>query len=155
MVRLFALVLVCTASLSAEQGVMVLQVNDIKGRAMKGLQLQAEGSAVSAPTDDSGIARIRLSSQTIQGSWVAIRLVKPPTDLVFISPWEARVIVPPFTSSMEVPVVLAARGDRAVLENGAALESITARFLKGIHAQSKDDPANDENAHDSLPRQNS
>ena len=132
------------APLSAEQGVLVLQVKDIHERAISGLQLQAEGSAVSAPTDDSGLARIRLSPQTKQGTWVAVRLVKPATDLVFISPWDAHVIVPPFDSATEVPVVLATRGDRALLENGGALASMTASVLKKIQPQTKDEPANDE-----------
>ena len=73
--RLAVTLLASLASLSAEQGVLVLQVKDIHERAIKQLQLQAEGSAVSAPTDDSGLARIRLSPLTKQGTWVAVRLV--------------------------------------------------------------------------------
>src|SRR5260370_31140730 len=106
MPRLALLLLALVASMSAEQGVLVVQVKDIHQRAIKGLQLGEEGSAVSAPTDDSGLAGIRLSPQTKKGTWVAVQLVKPQTDLVFISPWDGHMIVPPFDSATEVQVVL-------------------------------------------------
>ncbi len=147
MQRLAVLFLVCIASLSAEQGVLVIQVKDIHQRAIKGLQLRVEGSAVSAPTDDSGLTRIQLSSQTKQGVWVAVQLVKPQADLVFISPWDAHVIVPPFDSATEVPVVLATRGDRALLEDGTALSSMTASVLKKVQPRTKDEPVSDEQRH--------
>jgi tetratricopeptide (TPR) repeat protein len=144
MQRLTVLLLAFIAPLAAEQGVLVVRVKDIHQHAMKGLQLRVEGSAVGAPTDDSGLARIRLSPQTKQGSWVAVQLVKSQTDLVFISPWDGQVMVPPFESATEVPVVLATRGDRAVLENGAALSSITASVLKKIQPLAKNAPASGE-----------
>jgi hypothetical protein len=49
------------SSLPAEQGVLVLQVNDVHRQAIASLQLRAEGGAVGAPTDVAGIARIPLS----------------------------------------------------------------------------------------------
>jgi tetratricopeptide (TPR) repeat protein len=141
--RLAVFLLVFAASLSAEQGVLALTAKDIHERAIKGLQLQAEGSAVSAPTDDSGLARIRLSPLTKQGTWLVIRLVKPKKDWVFISPWDGRVLVPPFDSATEVPIVLVTRGDRAVLENGSAISSLTATVMKKIHQDVTEEPADD------------
>ena len=65
MMRGRALLLLAVVSpLFAEQGVLVLQVEDIHKRAVPALQMRAEGGAVAAPTDVAGIARIPLSPQT-------------------------------------------------------------------------------------------
>jgi hypothetical protein len=128
----------------AEQGVLVVQVKDIHKQAVQALQLRAEGGAVAAPTDVAGIARIPLSPRTKSGDRVSLQLVKPPRDLVFISPWDEQVIVPPFDSSKEVLVVLANRGDRALLEDRAALSSLTANVLKRIQPPPKKEPAGHE-----------
>jgi len=54
------------------------------------------------------------------------------------------VIVPLFDSVSEVPIVLANRGDRAMLENGSVISSITANVLKKIQPQARSEPASDE-----------
>ena len=124
--------LAVVSSLCAEQGVLVVQVKDIHKQRHPALQLRAEGGAVGAPTDVAGIARIPLSPQTKSGDRVSLQLIKPQRDLVFISPWDEQVIVPPFDSAKEVLIVLANRGDRALLEDGSALSSLTANVLKRI-----------------------
>src|SRR5712692_2713741 len=68
------LLLAVVSSLSAEQGVLVVQVKDIHKQAVLGLQLRAEGGGVSAPTDVAGIARIPLSPQTESGARVTLQL---------------------------------------------------------------------------------
>ena len=48
-----------------------------------------------------------------------MQIEKAPRDLVFVSPWDGRILVPPFENESEnyAPIVLAERGDRALLEN--------------------------------------
>ena len=120
--------------LSAEQNVLVVQVKDIHKQPMSMLQLQAESGAVGAPTDVAGLAPTPLSSQTKSGDRLSLQLIKPKRDLVFISPWDEQVIVPPFDSTKEVLIVLADRGDRMLLEDGSALASLTANVLKNRYA---------------------
>ncbi len=138
------LFLAAASSLCADAGVLVVQVQDIHKKALTKLQLRAEGGAVAPPTDVAGIARLPLSPGTKAGERVGLQLVMPPRDLVFISPWDAEVIVPPFDSSKEVLVVLADRGDRALLEDGAALQSLTANVLKKIQPSPAKEPGADD-----------
>ena len=121
-----------------------MRVTDFKQHAIPGLQLRAEGGPPGAPSDDGGVARLSLDPKVKPGQWIALQLFKPKQDLVFISPWDTRVIVPPFDSVSEIPIVLANRGDRALLESGSALSSITARVLKNIQPQAKSEPVSDE-----------
>ncbi len=127
--------------LYAEQGVLVARVKDIYRRAMPGLQLSAEGAAISAPTDAAGIARIPLPAQTQAGARVSLQLIKPPRDLTFISPWDEQIAVPRFDRAKEVPIMPADRGDRALPEDGPALASLTANVLKRIQPSPKNEPA--------------
>ena len=138
------LLLAVISPLLAEQGVLVLQVKDIHGQAILGLQLRAEGGSVSAPTDVAGVARIPLSTQTKPGARLALQLVRPPRDLVFISPWDAQVMVPPFDSAKEVLIVLANRGDRAMLEDGSALSSLAANLLKSVQPPPRNEMSSDD-----------
>ena len=72
---------------------------------------------------------MRLAPETQPGTWIKLQ-VAGPLNLVFIAPWNARVRVPPFENQSEnfVPVIVAAREDRAVLESGKALASLAARI---------------------------
>jgi len=68
----------------------------------------------------AGKTRIKLAPQIKPGQLVSLQVVATPReqDLVFVSPWDARAIVPPFENEAEnfVPIVLAKRGDRAFFE---------------------------------------
>lgn len=132
--RIAAVILTCGV-LSAEQGVLVLHVSTPKSRPIAGVVLGAQGDgAAGPPTDKAGKTRIQLAPGTRAGGWVSLQIVSSQQDLVFISPWDGRVRVPPFENESEnfAPVVLAARGDRALLEQGQTLASIAA----GINASS-------------------
>jgi hypothetical protein len=96
------------AAARAEQGVLVLQVQDFHRHAISGLQMRAEGSPAAAPTDKAGLAHLPLDRAVASGQWVTLYLVNPQRDLAFLSPWDARTIVPPFDKATEVLVVLVA-----------------------------------------------
>ena len=113
----------------AEQGVLVVHVSDPRDRPIQGVSLATQGDgSTGAPTSGQGRTRIRLAAQTRPKTWVTLQVIRPQ-DLVFISPWDKRVQVPPFENESEnfVPVVLIERGNRLALESGQALVAIAAR----------------------------
>jgi len=114
----------------AEEGVLVVQVSDVKGQPLPRVQLATKGDgSVGPPTDSAGRTRIRLASKTMPHAIVALSIVTP-TDLVFISPWDNQVRVPPFENESQnfAGVVLAQRGERALLENGTVVSSVLAKM---------------------------
>jgi len=128
-----ATLILAVLPLAAEQGILVVHVRDLHDRPVAGLRLRAGDSSVSAPTTDSyGETRIRLAPQTQEGDVVVLEIVAAPEDLVFISPWDKWVHVPPFGNESKniVSVVLAKRGDRACLEDYACIRAATAQINK-------------------------
>jgi hypothetical protein len=119
----------------AEQGVLVLHVGNPEGQPLQGVQLSTLGDGSSGPpTDRAGKSRIRLAPQTRPGDWVSLQIARAPRELAFISPWDGRVRVPPFENESDnfAPVVLAARGDRALLETGKALAALAAKINAAV-----------------------
>lgn len=122
------------AAVLAEQGILVLQVSNPQARPIPGVVLSTLGDgSIGAPTDGAGKTRIRLAPETRPNNWVSLQVVRAPLDLVFISPWDSKVRVPPFENESEnfAPVVLSARGDRNLLEQSRAVGSIAARVCAG------------------------
>src|SRR5262245_22025941 len=139
----FALVLAFPSALPAEEHILVVHVQDTKGKAVTGVVLAPQGDgAVGAPTvkrtpsDKTGRTRIRLANATRPGQWVSLQIVpqKDGPDWVFISPWNQRALVPSFANESEnfVPVVLGERGSRELLESDQAVEAVTARILEKL-----------------------
>jgi tetratricopeptide (TPR) repeat protein len=118
------------ATVFAEQGVLVLQVATTAGAPIPRVIVSTKGDgAVGPPTDVAGRTRIRLAAQTKPQAIVGLTIVSAPKDLVFISPWDNQIRIPPFENESQnfAAVVLAERGDRALLENGKALLSMVAK----------------------------
>jgi tetratricopeptide (TPR) repeat protein len=134
--------LVLIAVCHAEKGTLVIQVSDIHNQPVANVELAAKGSSESGITDRFGRARIKLDPQTKVNDWIILQITRSPAgkDLVFISPWDAHVQVPPFENETTnfLPLVMAERGDRALLENGKALTTIVARINKANSPKSKD-----------------
>jgi tetratricopeptide (TPR) repeat protein len=119
----------------AEQGVLAIHVSDTQKRPISGVQLATEGDgSVGSPTDAAGKTRIRLAPQTRPQSWITLQIVKSSRDLVFISPWDGRAQVPSFENESEnyARIVMAPRGDRALLESKSAVLAIAARFNSSV-----------------------
>ena len=130
-------------TVNAEEGVLVLHVTSTEGRALPGVVLSPRGDgSVSSPTDRAGRTRMKLAPDTRPGKWVTLQVVQRAgaNSWVFISPWDARVIVPPFDNESNnfVPVVLARRSDRVLLENGKAIAAITKSILNDIASKTTD-----------------
>jgi len=118
--------------LSAEQSILVVHVKDLHDHPIANVRLRAGDSSISA--DSYGAARIKLAPQTKTGDVILLEIVEFPKnkDLVFISPWDKWVHVPPFENEAKnfVPVILAERGDRACLENSNCLRAAAAQINK-------------------------
>jgi tetratricopeptide (TPR) repeat protein len=124
--------------LHAEQGIIVLHVKDVKGQPIVGLEIGTEGDGSTKITLRGGVARIALAPQTKVGSWVSLQIVSSPKgrDLVMVSPWDGRALVPSFENESDnfVPVVVSERGDRTALESGTVLVALAARINKASAA---------------------
>jgi tetratricopeptide (TPR) repeat protein len=163
--RFWASLLIAAAPLIAEQGVLVLHINDLHDHPIANVRLRAGDSSISAPTgsrpgqhqnslgnrasaDSYGEARIRLAPQTKPGDVILLEIVSFPKDkdLVFISPWEKWVHVPPFENEAKnfIPVILAERGDRACLENSNCIRTAAARISKANAPKSVREPSTGE-----------
>jgi tetratricopeptide (TPR) repeat protein len=113
------------------QGILVVQVSDLKGAPIPRVQLATKGDgSIGPPTDAAGRTRISLAAQTRPQTIVALTIVSAPKDLVFISPWDNQVRVPPFENESQnfASVVLADRTDRALLENGKVVVSVVSKL---------------------------
>ena len=131
----------------AEQSVLVVHVKDPQGRPLAAVQLATEGEGSTSPlTDRAGKTRLRLAPQTRAGAWVTLQVVRAPRDLVFVSPWNQRAVVPRFDNETDnyVPITLANRGDRTMLESGAALMAMAASINKVISPKTPEAPSPEE-----------
>ena len=143
-ILLTSLCLAC-AMAWAEVGILVVHVQDVQTHPVAGLVIGVEGDGGSAVTDVRGVARIKLAPQTKVGSSVFLQILKSPPgqDLVIVSPWERRIVVPSFESETGnfVEVVVAQRGDRAALESGAVLKAAMQQINKANAPKSADKQA--------------
>lgn len=77
---------------------------------------------------------LSLGSGTKEGDGVSLTLLHSPPgkDLVLVSPWDNRAIVPSFAGKADnfVRLVVIQRGDRAILESNDGLAALTARINK-------------------------
>jgi len=126
---------------AAEEGILVLVVTDPGQHPFAGVRIGAQGDGGSPQTtDQNGKARLRLASNTKPAAWVTLQLLGGPNDmdLVFLSPYDSRVRVPPFDNEQENydPIVVVKRGDKNMLESGTAMLAVHATASRAA-AQSK------------------
>jgi tetratricopeptide (TPR) repeat protein len=118
----------------AEAGILVVTVKDVHNRPVAGLKIGVSGDGGSAITDDNGKARIPLASQNKPNDSVSLQVQQSPPgkNLVMVSPWDSRILVPSFENKSEnfVLIIVAESGDRAALENGSFLAALTAKIAK-------------------------
>src|SRR5512145_2508136 len=96
--RLFGLA--CLAMLAAitaqaEPGILWVKVMNLKNTPVRRVNVGTEGPGSSALTDDRGLARIRLATQTRPGTWVTLEvssgnyaIEKQKNQKVLIKPFE-------------------------------------------------------------------
>jgi tetratricopeptide (TPR) repeat protein len=133
----FALALFLPSSLPAEEGILVVHVEDTIGHPIVGVVLAPKGDgAVGPPTDRTGRTRIRLAPATRPGYSVTLQIIpgKGGPDWVFVSPPKQRTPVPCFTNESDcfVSVVLGERGSQLLLASSRAIEAMAARVLEKL-----------------------
>src|SRR5262245_46599793 len=147
LIRSFSLV--CLATLAAitaqaETGILWVKVLNLKNTPVPKISVGTEGPGSSTLTDDRGLARIRLAPQTRPGAWVTLEV--SGGAYVFVSPWNRKVLIPPFENESEnfVTVYLTARGDREALESGRFAVAMAAKFNTTLTPKLKDERTTEE-----------
>jgi tetratricopeptide (TPR) repeat protein len=126
-------------SAQAEPGILWVKVLNLKNTPVRKVSVGAEGPGSSTLTDDRGLARIRLAPQTRPGTWVTLEVSSG--SYTFVSPWNRKVLIPPFENESEnfVTVYLTARGDREALESGRFAVALAAKFNATLRPKLKDE----------------
>src|SRR5580704_4258571 len=144
--RIFLLLLlsVCASAplCAAEAGKLVVFVQDLQQRPVKSVEIAIDGVVDSGVTGADGKAVLALSSTTNEGDWVSLSLLHSPSgqDLVMATPWDGRVMVPPFADDADnfVKIVVIERGDKEALGNGRVLASLAAKINRENAPRSSD-----------------
>jgi hypothetical protein len=140
LIRIFLLIAASRCVASAQDRVLIVQVNDAQDHPISGVRLSTKGEgSIGAPTDVAGKTRIRLASQTREEGSVSLQLVdiEDGRDLVFMQPWDGRVTVPAFKNDSEnfVLVVLIPRRLRLFIESGGGPQESLVASLSRRSAQ--------------------
>ncbi|MGI8962583.1 MAG: hypothetical protein ACR2IV_23065 [Bryobacteraceae bacterium] len=109
-----------------------MQVEDAQRHPIRGVEIGIEGAGGSNLTGDDGKALLPLNKETAENDWVSLQILHSPAgrDLVMVSPWDYRALVPSFKNKSEnfLRVVVVQRGDRAALENSAVVAALAAKL---------------------------
>jgi tetratricopeptide (TPR) repeat protein len=147
LVRLFGLA--CLATLAAitaqaEPGILWVKVLSLKNTPVRKVSVGTEGPGSSTLTDDRGLVRIKLAPQTRPGTWVTLEVSSGA--YTFVSPWNRKVIIPPFENESEnfVTVYLTTRGDREALESGRVAVAMATKFNATLRPKLKDERTTEE-----------
>jgi hypothetical protein len=132
--RFFAFIVVIgSRSLDAEQGKLLVQVEDIHHSRVLGAEIGIDGIGTSALTNDQGKALLSIASGGV-GDWISLSILHSPSGkhLVMVSPWDNRAEIPSFENKPEnfVRVVVMEQGERVALEDGTVLASLMAKIIK-------------------------
>ena len=121
-----------SSALRAEDGVLVLNVINPSDDVISNVTLKCKGDAASGSSDRNGTARLRLPAGTRSGSSVVMQVLS--SDWALISPWDGRIIVPPFDNNSQnfVSVVVAKKGDKQMLASAKAVEAMASRVIKDV-----------------------
>jgi hypothetical protein len=117
-----------------EDGILPLHITDAANNQVSDITIICQEGCSPAISDSRGIARLKLPPQKRSGDWVTLRIVNSagtPFRLL-ISPWNDRVIIPPFEdeANNRASVVVIRKGDKHILSSGVAIEAIIQRALK-------------------------
>ena len=134
LLSIFTWLCLLTASASAETGILVLHVDDVHDHPVAGVNIAVKGDGGNGISDKDGKIRIQLAPQTQPKDWVTLQVVDSPPgkDLVLVSPWDSRVLVPSFENKSDhfVEVVVIQHGDFEALKSGTVLAALTAQINK-------------------------
>lgn len=131
---LAVLLLLLCASVPAygEKDYLDISVTDASTppKPISGVVLTIRGDKTgSPPTDTAGNTRIKLAAAIQPNSEITLEVMQAPQGMIFISPWDRRVKVPAESATENTVVVMAAKGDRAILQNGELIKAVTEQLL--------------------------
>lgn len=139
-------ILACGTLVRAEEGILVLLVMNTQDRPLKGVTISVGGDGGTGTSQSDGRARIRLANGTSVNSVVHIYITDTPVhpeknvpmDLVFISPWDSYVLVPPFEDENKnfYKLVLAERGSKDLLVSTGAAKAMVSKINAGTDESS-------------------
>src|SRR5262249_48322300 len=122
-------------SLPVEEHILTLFVTNTAEEQVSDITVTCKGDCPQTSAAQ-GKVRLKLPPETRPGEWVTLQIIKRAggADWVLISPWDSRVIIPSFENKADnaVPVVVARKGDKHMLSNSKAIETLVARVLKEI-----------------------
>ncbi len=123
------------STLWAEEGILVLSVTNTTEEAIANVTLKCKGDAPPTVSDRNGTARLKLPLGSLPGNPVVLQV--SGGDWVLISPWDGRVIVPPFVNTPQnfVTVVIAKKSDKQMLASAKAVEAMAARVVREVGAK--------------------
>jgi len=143
-ITLVSLATLAVITTQAEQGILWVKVLNLKDRPISEVSVGTEGPGSSALTDDRGLVKIKLAPQTRPGTWVTLEVSSGA--YTFVSPWNRKVLIPPFENESEnfVTVYLTTRGDREALESGKFAVAMAAKFNAMLTPKLKDERPTEE-----------
>jgi len=138
------IIVLCSTLLLAEEGVLVLSVANTTDETVSNVALKCKGDAPSGSSDRNGAARLKLPLGARPGSSVVLQVLAK--DWAIISPWDGRVVVPPFDNDPQnfVTVVVAKKGDKQMLASAKAVEAMASRVVKEVGSKLDKQLSNEE-----------
>src|SRR5262245_18500055 len=129
---LITIIALCSTLLLAEEGILVLSVTNTADETISNVALKCKGDAPPGSSDRNGAARLKLPIGARPGSSVVLQVLAG--DWAIISPWDGRVVVPPFDNNPQnfVTVVVAKKGDKQMLASAKAVEAMASRVVKEV-----------------------
>jgi hypothetical protein len=115
-----------------------VQVSDPSGKPVHNLKLATRGDgSTGSPTTDTGKTRIRLALGTKPNSPVSLMILPDSRNLVFLSPWDGNVRVPPFENESQnfVPIVVVTHSQKSLLENPDELKLVVRETIKATRTE--------------------
>jgi tetratricopeptide (TPR) repeat protein len=150
----FALGVYLTQLCQAERGFVLVQVQDTKNHPLRGVEVGIDGFGGSNMTGNDGKAKLSLGSAAKEGDWISLSILHSPPgkDWVMLSPWDNRSQVPSFEDKPDnfIRIVVVQRGDRAVLESGPGVTSLTETITKANAAKTVGHEVASENPKENL-----
>jgi hypothetical protein len=126
-----AMALIVCGLARAQEKYLHISVVDPRGKPIQLVELTTSGKSSTSVTDSNGKVTLRLAPETDSNIEVELVIGSAPKDMVFISPWDGRVRVPPFGDASQnvVKIVLDERGNRRMLEDPEARRAMATTII--------------------------
>src|SRR5262245_52817654 len=109
-----AMALIVCGLARAQEKYLHISVVDPRRKPIELVELTTSGKGSTGVTDSNGKVTLRLAPETDSNTEIELVIGGAAKNMVFISPWDGRVRVPPFSNASQhvVKIVLGERGNR-------------------------------------------